>query len=105
MAVNLKHPVSGIIKECPEGFSWTVFFFGGLVPLFRSMWGAFFITLFTGGLASFYYMFKLNKIQVAELLEKGFSPAGDIDRDKIKAMGISLSGSHDVHQEKKVIAA
>ena len=34
-----------LVKEAPVGFSWTVLFFGGFVPLVRGDWGYFFIML------------------------------------------------------------
>lgn len=91
MAINLKHPTSGFIKECPEGFSWTTFFFNGCVPLFRGMWGAFAITFFTAGLAGYYYMFAINKLYVTSLLEQGYSPASDLDSNKLKRLGLEIA--------------
>ena len=100
MSINLKHSTTGLVKECPEGFSWTSFFFNGFVPLFRGMWGAFAITFFTGGLAGLYYMFAINKLYVVHLLEKGYTPVSDVDIDKIKAMGVSIaSESHHTKAE------
>ena len=38
--IVLKHS-TGLIKECPTGYSWTTFFFGFFVPAFRGdlKWG------------------------------------------------------------------
>jgi len=110
MAISFKHPTTGLIKECPEGFSWTTFFFNAFVPLFRGQWGPFLITMFTGGLAGYYYMFKINKIYATHLLEKGFAPASDLDFDKIKMAGIHIAspeGTKQVEQteEKEAIAS
>ncbi len=93
MSINFKHPTSGLIKECPEGFSWTTFFFNGLVPLFRGMWGTFAIIFFTFGFAGYYYMFAINKIYATFLMEKGYTPASQIDIDKLKQMGVGLAPS------------
>ncbi|MCR9204942.1 MAG: hypothetical protein NXH75_10210 [Halobacteriovoraceae bacterium] len=101
MSVNFKHPTSGLIKECPEGFSWTTFFFNGWVPLFRGMWTAFAITLFSGGLAGLYYMFTINKIYATDLMEKGYSPASDLDVDKLSRMGISISRLESKSENKE----
>lgn len=95
MAINLKHTATGLIKESPEGFSWTTFFFGAFVSMFRGMWGAAAICLFTGGLANFYYMFKINKLYAVKLLENGYKPASQLDTDKLKAMGICISSEVD----------
>lgn len=36
---------NGVVKKAPQGFSWTVFFFGLFVPLFRKDW-KFFLIMF-----------------------------------------------------------
>ncbi len=90
MAISFKHTQSGLIKECPEGFSWTTFFFGLFPSAFRGMWGATAVMFFTANLAGLYYMFTLNKKYAEMLLEKGFVPAAAHDEDKIKAMGIAI---------------
>ncbi|MCF8060359.1 MAG: hypothetical protein K9K67_13745 [Bacteriovoracaceae bacterium] len=106
MSVNFKHPTSGLIKECPEGFSWTTFFFNGLVPLFRGMWGTFAIIFFTGGLAGLYYMFAINKIYATKLMEQGYTPASSVDSDKLNRMGVAVARSndhsHDEEQQKQI---
>ena len=94
MAINLQHSQTGLVKECPEGFSWTTFFFSGFVPLIRGMWVPFAITLFTSGLASIYYMFTINKLYAVSLLEKGYKPATDIDVDKLKMIGVVIGGEN-----------
>ena len=33
--INVKHNESGILKNCFVGYSWTYFFFGFFVPIFR----------------------------------------------------------------------
>ena len=33
--ITLRHATSGVLKECPTGFSFTTFLFGFFVPLFR----------------------------------------------------------------------
>lgn len=63
-------------KEVKEGVSYTFFFFGWLVPLFRGQLGeailVFFISLFTLGLGHIYFMFKINERYKNYLLEQGF---------------------------------
>ena len=46
--VTIEDKKNNIIKEAPVGFSWTVLFFGGFVPLVRGDWGWFFIMLIAG---------------------------------------------------------
>ena len=108
MAISFKHPTNGHIKECPEGFSWTTFFFNAWVPLLRKQWGVFAITLFTGGLAGLYFMFTINKIFASHLLELGYSPATELDHDRLKSLGIQISnGKTNVieHKEPEKVAA
>jgi hypothetical protein len=93
MAISFKHPTNEHIKECPEGFSWTTFFFNAWVPLLRKQWGVFAITLFTGGLAGLYFMFTINKIFASHLLELGYSPLSELDQEKLKAIGLHIAKS------------
>lgn len=93
MAINFKHNLTGVIKKCPEGFSWTCFFFGAFVPAIRGMWAPFVVSLFTFNLASWYYMFAINKLYTVHLMEKGYVPASEIDRQKVVSLGI-LSQNH-----------
>ncbi len=67
---------NGITKEVKNGVSWTYFFFGPLVPLFRGDWKWFLITLvaipLTFGIAHILFFFKYNKWYLNDLLEKGY---------------------------------
>lgn len=66
----------GQVKVVKIGFSWTVFFFGVFVPLFRGDIKWFLLMLianmFTFGLASLVFMFKYNDWYMNDLLEKGY---------------------------------
>lgn len=88
MSINFKHSQTGILKECPEGFSWTYFFFGAFVAAFRGMWTQFFVSVLTFHLASLYYMFVINKIYATALMEKGYVPASSIDHNKLTLQGL-----------------
>lgn len=97
MAINFKHTTTGLLKECPEGFSWTYFFFGPLVALARGMWVPMAVSMFSFGFANLYYMFVINKQYASHLLEKGFSPAGDLDKNKLISLGLlAHSGNTDI---------
>ena len=91
MAIAFKHGTSGLIKECPEGFSWTTFFSNAWVPLLRAQWVPFIITMVTFGFAGLYYMFAINKEYAIHLMKEGYKPASDLDIDKIKMIGIPYS--------------
>lgn len=93
MIINLKKG-DYAIKQVKVGFSWTIFFFGGLPLLFRSMYGHFIIVLLTFGLASFYYMFAGNRIYIKKLLEAGFEPVDEISATAIKMITARWSYSH-----------
>lgn len=79
MIITLKHERSGVRKQAKVGFSWTTFFFGCFVPLFRGdfKWalGMFLLSAVTLGLSWFYFIFAYNKIYIKGLLEKGYIPA------------------------------
>lgn len=87
--ILLKNKDTGLTRECPTGFSWTVFFFGLFVPLIRGdlKWSAIFfaLTLLVGlptlGLGApivgIVFSFFYNKVYIRELMSKGFIPADD----------------------------
>lgn len=64
------------IKKAPLGFSWTTFFFGGWVPLFRQDWVFGIILLIVGiityGVAGVVASFIYNNFYIKRLLEKGY---------------------------------
>ena len=63
--VTIEDKKNNIIKEAPVGFSWTVLFFGGFVPLVRGDWGWFFIMLIAGivtfGISGIIFAFIYNR--------------------------------------------
>lgn len=95
MKIRLQHPQLTVMKECPVGFSWTVFFFGWLVPLIRGWYGYSAVVFFVGsasvGLAQlFYFPFVANKKYILFLLEKGYQPASQVDVQILNGMGIQV---------------
>jgi hypothetical protein len=74
--ITLKHPETGVIKEAPVGFSWTMFFFGIFVPAIRNDWQWFFIVLAaaicTLGLSNMLFAFFYNRVYLRNLLEKAY---------------------------------
>ena len=67
---------NGVTKEVKKGLSWTYFFFGSLVPLFRGDFKWLLITLIaapvTFGLSHFLFFFKYNEWYLNDLQEKGY---------------------------------
>ncbi len=98
MTVTL-HDRRGEYLECPVGFSWTVLFFGFLVPLFRRDGTWFFIMLLLSGssigLFDLVFAFKYNKIYIKKLLNKGFLPASDRDDLILQEIGVFVSPPPD----------
>ena len=90
MKVRMENRTNGAIKEVKAGFSWTVFFFGALVPLFRGDAKWFFIMFAVnisvlivlgplGILPGIAWGFMYNRIYLKELLDRGFFPMGESD--------------------------
>lgn len=82
---------SGEMRKAKIGFSWTVFFFGFLVPICRGdakwavlMFAASVLTLF---LAQMVFCFTYNGTYIRELLANGFRPADDYSRSALIAKG------------------
>ncbi|MFG6204865.1 hypothetical protein [Pseudomonas retamae] len=75
-SVVFKNPNTGAMKEAPIGFSWTVFFFSFLPPLFRGdiKWAAimFVLACMTFGLSNIVFMFIYNKLYVRDLIGAGY---------------------------------
>ena len=74
--VTIEDKKNKIVKEAPVGFSWTVLFFGGFVPLVRGDWAYFFIMLIasivTFGISGIIFAFIYNRIYLQNSLNKGF---------------------------------
>lgn len=81
--ITLKNE-AGITKTTKAGISWTVFFFGFFVPLFRGDWkwaailtvanmiGNFIIPFAGGWAVNIIFMFKYNEWYINDLKEKGY---------------------------------
>lgn len=95
--ITLKHATSGILKECPTGFSFTTFFFGFFVPLFHKdlKWAAIMlvssiaygvlmeelnITYASSIALPFCFAFYYNEQFIKGALENGFIPADEASR-------------------------
>lgn len=78
--VLLRHEQAGIVKKGFYGFSWTVFFWGGFVPMFRGkiLFGILMLALlipvniFTFGIAGLIWAFLYNKAYTTGLMENGY---------------------------------
>lgn len=93
--IRMKHSLNGLTVEVKTGFSWTTFFFGTFVPLFRGMYGyaaiVFLCSVCTFGLSGFYFPFVINKAQVKSLLENGYKPASYEDARNIEALRVGYT--------------
>ncbi|MBM7643742.1 DUF2628 domain-containing protein [Streptococcus loxodontisalivarius] len=95
MKVNLKNPETNQTKSVKVGFSWTTFFFGFFVPLFRADWKWFGIMLGTSLLVgiiftvlnasggswavSVGFAFIYNNEYIKDLIKKGWKPVSEED--------------------------
>lgn len=90
MLIRLQSNRTGSIKQTKAGFSWTVLFFGFLVPLFRGdfKWAAImFTSLFIAGMVFFPiatfitigWAFMYNKLFIQDLINKGYEPMDEGD--------------------------
>lgn len=85
--VTLKNK-AGVVKELKVGFSWTVFFFGGWVAMFRGQWGEvakwWLLNPCTLGIWGICQCFTANKKTIIMYLEKGYEPASETDQSKLQ---------------------
>lgn len=90
MMINLVSE-NGELRKVKVGFSWTVFFFGFLVPIFRgdAKWAVlmFIASMLTCFIAQLVFCFVYNGIYVRELLNKGFRPYDEYSRSVLVAKG------------------
>ena len=102
MNVRLRNDV-GLIKECKIGFSWTTFFFGFFVPLFRGDFKYFLIMIIlafiTSGLCWLVFPFFYNKWYIKDLLSKGFYPATKDDYAILIAKGFLIMPTESMRNE------
>lgn len=103
------NPDTGVIKEAPVGFSWTVFFFGFFPPLLRSdwKWGVImFVSEFlSAGLSRLLFMFLYNQLYIKDLISSGFRAKylTQNDVDLLSAdlnITIPILGAEEVNQSK-----
>lgn len=91
MATQINLKKGAALQKSYLGFSWTTFFFGFFVPLFRGdvMWfiGMLLLSIFTFGLAQFVMCFLYNGIYTKKLLSDGFEPADAYTEGLLKTKG------------------
>lgn len=92
MAAEINLQKGNLIKKGFVGFSWTTFFFGFFVPLFRGDWLWFAVMFALGlmscGIANIILAFMYNKFYTVKLLENGWEPADDFSRNILINKGI-----------------
>lgn len=90
--ISMVNPKTGIVKQGYIGFSWTYFFFGFWVPLFRGHYGLFGIHFliwlfgvitFTWWIVQIVLSFFFNKFYTLRLIEEGYV-FNDADADLVK---------------------
>lgn len=99
----MKNPSTNQFKQVKAGFSWTMFFFGFWVPLFRGDWKWLIIMLlldivglFTFGIvtkiADIVMSFLYNKLYLQDLVSNGYKPTDDASANILKQKGIAFNG-------------
>lgn len=93
MKVYLRN-YTGVVKQVKLGFSWTMLFFGILVPLFRGdlKWTvlSLILVIVTSGLAWFVLPFIYNRLYIKSLLENGWIPADEMSRNAMLAKNLPV---------------
>ena len=95
--VVMKNPQNGMIKKGFYGFSWTYFFFGWFVPLFRGELGVaalhLLFSFLTLGLWQIIFCFLYNKQYTSRLIADGFKFADRPDANLAAAIALSTDVS------------
>ncbi len=95
--VVMKNPQNGLLKKGFFGFSWTYFFFGWFVPLFRGELGVaalhLLFSFLTFGLWQIIFCFLYNKQYTSRLIADGFRFADrpEVNRAAEIALGADVS--------------
>lgn len=103
MIVNLKNPNTNQFKQVKIGFSWTMFFFGFWVPLFRGDWKWLIIMLlldiiglftfgFVTAIANVVMAFLCNKLYAEDLISNGFKPTDNASVNILNQKGVAFNG-------------
>ena len=105
--IKLVNKNTNVVKEVPEGYSWTTFLFGFLPALFRGdlKWAAiiFIAALAIGAIILGFGVFLVglifgyydNKVYTRDLIEKGYEPADDYAYNYCVDKGIILGGKRN----------
>ena len=93
--INVKHNESGIQKNCIVGYSWTYFFFGFFVPIFRGeiSIGVFHLifSLVTFGIFQLIMPFLYNKQYSTRLLNNSWSLGDNEINNELARRKIGIS--------------
>lgn len=103
--VNIKNPKTNQVKQVKAGFSWTVFFWGFLPPLFRGDWKWLLIMLvldivgiFSFGIisaiANIMVSFLYNKFYLQDRINEGWVPCDEASKSIMLSRGISLPANN-----------
>ncbi len=89
--MNITLQKNGLEKTLKVGFSWSYFFLGAWLPLFKGKIGASFKhTIFSIFTLSIYYWIQCfgrwNKNIIIAHIEKGYEPLNDRDKEIIKSL-------------------
>lgn len=84
------------------GFSWTTFFFGPFVPLFRKdfLWFIILLILIFIPFANLVMAFIYNKIYTQKLVKKGFQPADKTSENFMLSAGINTVSAASVISDR-----
>ena len=102
--IPIKHTESGMMKTGVYGFSWTYFFFGFWVCLFRGEIQSgiihFLLTIVTGGIWWAYMCFKYNEQYMGRMITNGWVLTGSEDENRLAAVILHISLDSNVEREK-----
>lgn len=105
--IQLKHSATGLTKNGFYGFSWTTFFFGPFVPLFRGDFLTFLgyfavvliISIFTAGIGGFFcffiWSFFYNSFYTKKLIERGYEFSGTPEQNNEAATDLGIEVASD----------
>ena len=86
--VNIKNPKTNQVKQVKAGFSWTVFFWGFLTPLFRDDWKWLIILLL---IANVVLSFLYNKFYLRDKINEGWIPCDEASKSILLSKGIMFT--------------